>query len=298
MSLEVLVAGATGRFGEVTALLLERGHRVRALTREPEAAAAGTLEERGAEIVRGDYDDPTSLASAARGVDAVFASGTAHRAGPQGELRHGVNLVEALAAAGAPYLVYVSGAGADRETGVPVLESKRQVEERIRAANLRHTILAPVYLMENLLNPWNLRALRHGSLALALPPARRLQQVATADVAAFAVLTLERAHELEGERIELAGDELTGPEAATALARASARDVDYEELDPSDLRSVSEGLVRLFEWLDSVGTSADIRELHRAFPEVGWQSFARWAYVRDWSGLGEPCYSSTASITS
>jgi uncharacterized protein YbjT (DUF2867 family) len=289
MPLDILVAGATGRFGAAVKLLLERGHGVRALTREPESTAARALEALGAQIVPGDYDDPASLATAARNVDAVFASGTAHKAGPQGELRHGANLVEALATAAAPHLVYVSGAGADRDTGVPVLESKRRVEDRIRTVGLPHTIVAPAYLMENALNRWNLRALRHGKLCLALPPERALQQVATDDVAAFAVLALERARELAGERIELAGDELTGPEAATALSEASGRVIEYEQLDPSELAAVSPGLVSLFEWLDRVGTRANIDELGRAYPEATWRSFTQWAASRDWSWLGEPC---------
>jgi uncharacterized protein YbjT (DUF2867 family) len=289
MSLDILVAGATGRFGEVAELLLGRGHRVRALTREPESAAARVSEALGARIVPGDYEDPASLARAMRGVDGVFASGTAHRAGPQGELRHGVNLVDALRGGGARHLVYVSGAGAERETGVPVLESKRQVEQRIRAARLPHTILAPVYLMDNALNPWNLRALHRGKLALTLPPERRLQQIATADLARFAVLALERAPQLRGERIELAGDELTGPEAAAALSLATGRGIEYEQLEPRELGSVSQGLVALFDWLDRVGTDADIGALHRAYTEFGWQSFAQWAGVRDWSWLGEHC---------
>jgi uncharacterized protein YbjT (DUF2867 family) len=289
MSLDILVAGAAGRFGEVAELLQGRGHRVRALTREPESAAARASEALGARIVLGDYEDPASLARAMREVDGVFASGTAHRAGPQGELRHGVNLVDALRGAGAPHLVYVSGAGAERETGVPVLESKRQVEQRIRAARLPHTILAPVYLMENALSTWNLPALHRGKLALALPPERRLQQVATADVARFAVLALERAPQLRGERIELAGDELTGPEAAAALSLATGRSIEYEQLEPRELGSVSQGLAALFDWLDRVGTDADIGALHRAYPEFGWQSFAQWAGVRDWSWLGEHC---------
>jgi uncharacterized protein YbjT (DUF2867 family) len=289
MSLEILVVGARGRFAGVAKLLLGRGHRVRVLTREPESPAARPLEALGAGIVLGNYDDPASLTRALRGVDGVFASGTAHRAGPQGELRHGLNLVGALRAGGVPHLVYVSGAGAERETGVPVLESKREVEKRLRTARLPHTILAPVYLMENALNPWNLGALHRGKLALALPPERRLQQVATADVARFAVYALERARELRGERVELAGDELTGPEAAAALSRASGRQIEYEQLETRELGSVSPGLVALFDWLDRVGTRADIGALHRAYPEFGWQSFAQWADARDWSWLGERC---------
>jgi uncharacterized protein YbjT (DUF2867 family) len=294
MSLEILVAGATGRFGTLTELLIARGHRIRALARVPDSPPARGLEHLGARIVPGDYDDPGSLARAARGVDAVFAAGTAHRAGPAGETRHGLNLVDALAAAGSPHLVYTSGAGADRPTRVPVLESKRRVEQRIRVAGIPHTILAPVYLMENVLNPWNLPALHRGKLALALPPERRLQQIATDDVTAFAALALERAPDLDRERIELAGDELTGPEAAVALSRASGRGIAYEQIDPAELGSVSPGLTLLFEWLARVGTTVDIGVLHREYPDLGWRSFPQWAAARDWSWLEERCLTPTA----
>ncbi len=295
MSLEILVAGATGRFGTLTELLIARGHRIRALARVPDSPPARGLEHLGARIVPGDYDDPGSLARAARGVDAVFASGTAHRAGPAGEARHGLNLVDALGAAGSPHLVYVSGAGAERPTAVPVLESKRQVEQRIRVSGLPHTILAPVYLMENALNPWNLRALHHGKLALALPPERPLQQIATDDVVAFAALVLERAPDLAGERIELAGDELTGPDAGAALSLASGSTIEYERIDPAELGRVSPGLTLLFDWLDRVGFSVDIGALHRAYPDLGWRSFAQWAGARDWRWLKERCLTPSAT---
>src|SRR5215470_18462384 len=127
----VLVGGATGRFGGIADLLLARGHAVRAATRDPARPEAARLAAAGAEIVRADFEDPASLAAAAAGMDAVFASGTAHRAGPRAEERHGRNLAEALAAAGAPHLVFVSGAGADRSTGLALLDAKRAVEQRI-----------------------------------------------------------------------------------------------------------------------------------------------------------------------
>src|SRR5215470_9450512 len=127
----VLVAGATGRFGAIAGLLLARGHAVRAATRGPARPAAAMLAARGAEVVRADFEDPASLAAAAAGMDAVFASGTAHRAGPAGEERHGRNLAEALSGARAPHLVFVSGAGADRSTGLALLDAKRAVEQRI-----------------------------------------------------------------------------------------------------------------------------------------------------------------------
>jgi len=60
--MDVLVAGATGRLGgPLTDRLIQRGHRVRALTRDPAAAPADRLRHRGAHVVAGDLDDPPSL---------------------------------------------------------------------------------------------------------------------------------------------------------------------------------------------------------------------------------------------
>src|SRR5437899_4300113 len=128
MSMAVLVAGATGRFGGICGLLLERGHRVRALTRQPTSPAGQQLVERGVEVVYGDFDDADTLVSAMEGVDGAFATGTMHRAGPDGERRHGKNLAEAARASRLPHLVYVSGAGAGRQTGVPIFDVKGEVE--------------------------------------------------------------------------------------------------------------------------------------------------------------------------
>ncbi len=54
----VAVAGATGKQGgAVSRALLERGHRVRALTRHPDSPAAKALHAAGAEPCQADLDD-------------------------------------------------------------------------------------------------------------------------------------------------------------------------------------------------------------------------------------------------
>src|SRR5215831_8879517 len=219
----ILVAGATGRFGGIVDPLLAHGHAVRAATRDPARPEAARLAALGADIVHADFEDGLSLAAAARSMDAVFASGSAHRAGPASEQRHGRNLAQALSGIGAPHLVFVSGAGADRHTGVPILDAKRAVEQRIAELRLPATIIAPVYLMENLFNPWNLAPLRAGVLTTPVPPALRLQQAATADILALAVLAIENPDLFTGERIEVASDAPTGKEAASKLAALLGR---------------------------------------------------------------------------
>src|SRR5262245_66326060 len=70
----VLVLGATGRQGGATARhLLTRGWRVRAFARDPNKPTAQALQQAGAEVIQGDYDDRASLAAAMQGVYGVFS---------------------------------------------------------------------------------------------------------------------------------------------------------------------------------------------------------------------------------
>jgi uncharacterized protein YbjT (DUF2867 family) len=270
----ILVAGATGRFGGIVDLLVARGHTVRAATRDPAHPRAVQLAALGAEIVRADFDDADSLAAAARGMDAVFASGTAHRAGPGGEERHGRNLAEALSGSSAPHLVSVSGAGAHQRTGVTVLDAKRAVEQRIGELRLPATVIAPVYLMENLFNPWNLAPIRAGVLPTPVPPELRLQQVATSDILALSVLVIEHPDTFTGERIEIASDAPTGEEAAATLSALLGRDFAARQLDGPAL---SPGLAALFAWLEHNPSPVNLNALQGQFPSIPWHSFAEWA---------------------
>ncbi len=103
--LTVLITGATGnQGGALTRTLLRRGRHVRALTRHPDSPAAVELKRLGAEIVSGDFDDPDSLAQAAKDVDTVFALSTPFEAGVEAETRQGINVAEAAKAAGAKHL--------------------------------------------------------------------------------------------------------------------------------------------------------------------------------------------------
>ena len=269
----VLVAGATGRLGVMVDVLLDHGHRVRAMTRDPGSAAAERLRGKGAEVVAGDFDDPTSLELAARKVDAVFATGTAHQAGLEGELRHAHNLLAAVAAARVPHLVYSSGDGADANSPLPLFRVKHRVEESVRSLPLAYTILAPVYFMENLFNPWNLPALGNGVYPSPISVGVPLQQVALSDLAELGALVIERPDEFAGERIPIASDAVTAAQAADALSRVTARRF---EAEPAAAAEIGPGLRALFGWLEHRGHHVDIQALRRRFPEVGWHSYEQW----------------------
>jgi uncharacterized protein YbjT (DUF2867 family) len=283
----VLVTGATGQQGGAAAdALLRRGHEVIALTRNPESQRARDLVERGASLAVGDFSDPDSLVRAARGTDAAYAMMTPFEAGIEAEIAQGLALIEALKAAGVGHLVLGSVANADQATGIPHFDSKYEVEKHLASLGLAYSIVAPVYFMDNLLAPWSLPALKAGKLAMALPADRPLQQVAVRDIGAFAAALIERREAVFGQRFDIAGDELTGSEAAAIVAAASGREIGFESFPPEVLRAESEDLALMFEWFDRVGYSADIEALRRDFPEVPWLSFADWAGQQDWRVLG------------
>ena len=285
--LTVLVTGATGQQGgAVSRMLLKRGHRVLAFVRSPEAPAARELEKLGAELIAGDYEEVESLEEAMRGVDAVFAMATPFAGeGLEGEVRHGRHLVDPAKFARVPHFVYSSVAGAERDTGVPHFDTKRVVEEHLRASGLAYTILAPVFFMENFAGPPHTERLREGVLALPLPPHQGLQMVALTDMAAFCARVMEQPEEFLGQRIEVASDEVTGEQAAALIAYVSEHKLRYEELPPTARSAGSEDFERMFAWLRQEGYHANIALLRRDYPEVGWHTFEDWARTQRWEGL-------------
>jgi nucleoside-diphosphate-sugar epimerase len=158
--MRVLIVGATGALGRpVAARLLERGHAVRAVARDP--ARARGLPALGAEVLPGDILEPASLAAAARGCDAALHLATAvPRPGTAGDWRRNdqvrragtQNLLRAAQAAGVRRYVQQSiiflyaGAGdawLDEEAPLDAggLGSALEMEQQVRASGLEWCIL-------------------------------------------------------------------------------------------------------------------------------------------------------------
>lgn len=282
--LDILVTGATGtQGGAVARLLVKKGHRVRALTRNPASSPAQALAALGVEVVEGNLDDRASLDRALAGMGAIFSVATPYERGPEAETRQGILAADAAAAAGA-YVVYSSVANADRHTAIPHFDSKSAVEQHLRARGIDATIIAPVYFMENAF--FGLAQLRQGVYGSPLAPTRRLMQVAVSDIAAVAVAALENRDRYAGKRFDLAGDELTGEEVVAILSKVIGRPLSYHQVPMEAIRgAMGEDGVKMYEWFERTGYSADRAALRRDFPEVPWLSFEAWARAQDWKTL-------------
>ncbi len=281
--LTVVVTGSTGKQGGVVARgLLERGHKVRAVTRDPNSNQAKSLANAGATLVTASLEDTAAIKKALEGATSLFAMTTPF-GGTDAEIRQGVAAADAAKAAGV-HLVFTSVGSANRKTGVPHFDSKYEVEKHIAKIGVRATILAPVAFMENL--HFIKDQLAKGTYAAALPPTRALAQVAVADIGAVAVRVLEDVGRFTGKRFDLAGDELSGNEAMAILSRVTGRSFNYFQVPLDVVRQrMGEDAVKMYEWFDRVGFTVDRAALRSEFPDVAFHNFESWAKTQDWSGI-------------
>jgi uncharacterized protein YbjT (DUF2867 family) len=263
----ILVTGATGRQGgAVTLKLVTEGWPVRAVVRDPAKPASRALAWKGVELVRGDLNDRSSLDRALKGVYGAFGVIAWREGGIESEIRQGKNLADAAKAAGVRHFIYSSVGGADRSTGIPHFDSKRQIEEYIRGVGLPATIFRPVFMMYNFNAPDMHALIDKGSFTMALKPNRALQMLSAEDLAVFVNLAFENPADYLGKAIELAGDELTMPQAAEVFSRVLGRPIRFIEQPIGRVRSASREAALMMEWFDLHGYRADIRALRTLHP--------------------------------
>jgi uncharacterized protein YbjT (DUF2867 family) len=282
--LTIVVMGSTGKQGGAVARgLLERGHKVRAVTRDPNSSQAKSLANAGATLVAASLEDTAAITKALEGATSLFAMTTPFGGGADAETRQGIAAADAAKAARV-HLVFTSVGSANRQTGVPHFDSKYEVEKHIAKAGVRATILAPVAFMENLY--FAKEQLAKGIYASALPPTRAHAQIAVADIGEVAVRVLEDAGRFAGKRFDLAGDELTGNDALAILSRVTGRAFTYYQIPLDVVRQrMGEDAVKMYEWFDRVGFAVDRAALQREFPDVAFHDFESWAKMPDWNAL-------------
>lgn len=196
----ILVVGGSGDLGSrIVRRLRDGGQEVRCLVR-PDTDAA-PLRQLGAEVVRGDLTDPTSLPAACEGAETVVASATAiarvlagakhpsiHEADEVGM----ASLVEAAEGADVGRFVYVSYAGADSALGMPLERAKVATEKRLARSPMRSVVVRPDAFQEIHLAPIGRFDIHAGKVAVFGKGDTKRRWVATEDVAALvAALVVE-----------------------------------------------------------------------------------------------------------
>ena len=265
----VAVLGATGQQGgRVVDALLEVGAPVRALVRDPRSTAAQALEAGGVTLATADQEDGDSLARGLAGAAALFFMTTFDGAdGTEGEVRRGAVVAEAAARADVPHVVYSSVGGAERHTGIPHFESKRRVEERL-AEVVRATFLRPTFFMENLTGQLTPGPDGEVVVRLPMPGDVALHMVAVRDIGAAAARLLLDPDAIEGDAVELGGDELTLDQVAAEIGRATGLPARFEAV-PVEALGDDADLQAMFRWFAAPPAyRADLAASRRLVPDL------------------------------
>ena len=266
MQHKILVTGATGTVGrELIQQLLEAGHHVRALTRDPSRAHFPA----GVEVVAGNLSTPATFASALEGVTGL----------------HLINFDGATYApleSGAEIIELARKAGVQR---VSVLRGGQQgsIEESVQASNLCWTFLQPVEFMANMLE-WADSIRTEGTVSAPFGN-RRTAIVHEADIAAVAAAALTQDGHA-GKTYTITGPEVqTQPQMVRLIGKAIGRELAFVELTEAEARAgwraagFSEEFIEFFVWA------------HGNTPEIGYtvvptvelvtgrpaRTFAQWA---------------------
>jgi uncharacterized protein YbjT (DUF2867 family) len=205
----ILLTGATGTIGGLTARRLPGTAPVRLLARDPLRAAG--LGGPHAEVVGGDFADPASLRRALMGVRSallVTADPLTHA--------HDENFLTAARAAGVRHVVKLTTLSVTEPDATDLItEWQRENERLLRASGLTWTLLRPRAFMSNTLS-WA-RSVREEGVVRAPHGDTATAAVDPRDVADVAVRALTAIEEHTGREHALTGPEVVSPVRQTEI---------------------------------------------------------------------------------
>jgi uncharacterized protein YbjT (DUF2867 family) len=193
----ILVTGATGYIGgRLVPRLLERGHRVRCLVRDP-SRLLGRPWHGAVEIAAGDVLRPETLAPALAGVDSAYYLVHSLAGGAdfhQRDLTAAANFGEAARAAGVRRILYLGGLGDSQAELSEHLRSRQETGEALRASGVPVTELrAAVIVGSGSLSFEMIRYLTERVPVMICPRwvYSRTQPIAIRDVLSYLIAALE-----------------------------------------------------------------------------------------------------------
>ncbi|GAA1859736.1 NmrA/HSCARG family protein [Brevibacterium marinum] len=245
----IAVAGATGSQGGGAAAAIlddpDSPFTVRALTRNPDSAAAQELSSRGAEVVRADFGDEASLVAAFDGAYGAFlvTNFWAHGSADQESLEI-AHLASAASTAGLHHVVW-STLEDTRELlpiedermpvlqdryNVPHFDAKGEGNERFTQAGVPTTFLNTTFFYQGFLDGVEPRRGEDGELTLSIPfeDGKLLAGIDVRDIGRTAYEILRRGEEFIDQTVSIAGDCLTGQEYADIIGDALGEPVRFQ----------------------------------------------------------------------
>lgn len=221
-----LVTGITGHVGGATAqTLLSSGHKVRALVRNPQKAAAWA--SKGVELVQGDFTDAAAIANALLGVDGAYIMLPPIFAPQPGfpEAKAVIaSYVEAFKRVPPPRLVALSSIGSEKTERLGLIAQTHLLEQALAEFTFPIAFIRAASFFENFvaqLGP----ASQTGTLYSFYQPLNHpVPSIATQDIGALAARLLAD-NRWTGRRVLELGSPYSVAEYASAMTEVLGRAV-------------------------------------------------------------------------
>ena len=299
----IAVVGATGAQGGGLARAIladaDGGFALRALTRKVESDNARALAAAGAEVVAADNDDEASLVRALQGAHgAYFVTNFWEHVSPDREQAQAAAMARAAKAAGVAHAIWSTLEDSRRfvpladermptlmgRYKVPHFDAKGESDRFFAEAGVPTTYLLTSFYWENLIYfGMGPKRAADGVLEWTMPLGNaRFPGMAVEDIGRCAYGIFKRGAEFVGQRVGIAGEQLSGAEMAAAMATAFGEPVRYRALDPALYRGLgfpgAEDLGNMFqfntEFAAEFCAARDLARSRALNPAL--QTFAQW----------------------
>ncbi|HEV3485883.1 MAG TPA: NmrA/HSCARG family protein, partial [Vicinamibacterales bacterium] len=241
----------------------------------------------GAEIVKGELEDRTSLRAAMKDAYGVFGV-TDYWEHFHREPEHGRNLINAVASAAVEHFVFSSlHAVYERTNGalrVPHCDQKYALEQYTRALGIPTTFVHVAFYYDNFFTFFPPRRRADGTYRFGFPQGDTpLAGVAVEDVGGVVATIFEQPWRI-GETVGIAGDDLAPADYANVMSRVSGKPVRYDYIPREVFASFpfpgADDLADMFEFNRTYIPSRqnDIEQSRSLYPTM--QTFEQWAGSR------------------
>ena len=254
----IAVVGATGSQGGglVRAILNDQNSEftVRAISRDPQSEKARELAALGAEVVKGDIDDPQSMRKAFEGAyGAYLVTFFWQHMSPEKELAEARILAQAVKDAEVHHVIWSTLEDTrkfiplddDRmptlqgKYKVPHFDAKGEANKIFKDLQVPATLLHTSFYWDNYIN-FGMEPKKgpNGELAITFPMGdKKLPSMAAEDIGKCAYGIFKKGDEMIGKDIGIAGQHITGSEMADTLSRELGKKVVYNDVPPEVFRS-------------------------------------------------------------
>jgi uncharacterized protein YbjT (DUF2867 family) len=241
--MSIVINTPTSNIGRaLAARLLDAGEIVTVLSREKRKV--DDLAKRGARVLEGSFEEPTLLAKALEGAEALFWL-TPPPARPDyyaWATKCAKQAATAAKRAGARRAVVLSSMGAHTGPGTGAVGPAREMENDFEALLPAVVSLRPGIFMENFLLSAGMIA-KAGQMFLPIPTGKRWPLVATSDIAAKAACWLLDRSWSGHHRVGVHGPkDLSPDEAAAIISSALGKPVKCVEATPDQARGAMKGM--------------------------------------------------------